>query len=171
MNYHWKKAPNGQYVDGHEREDVKHYCQTIFLPKITELEPNLHTWQDGVEEMVSKQSPRRKTVIWWHDKSVFYTNDRQEVYWVHENDTANLKSKGEGLSIMVSDFVSADYGWLRAPDGTSAQVILKPGKGRDGYFTNTRFLKQVNNTIAILKQFFPDEDHIFVFDNATTHLK
>ena len=47
---------------------------------------------------------------------------------IRKNDY-NLLQTGEGLSVIVSDFVSADHRWLRAPDGTNVQVILKLGKG------------------------------------------
>ena len=171
MNYHWKKTPSGQYIDGHEHNDIKDYRQSVFLPKIEEIRPKLRTWHDGIEEAASKESSRQKTVLWFHDESIFYANDHREVRWVHKDETAKPKPKGEGISIMVSDFISADYGWLSAPDEMNVQVILKPGKGREGYFTNTQFLKQVCNAMSILKQHFPNEDHIFIFDNATTHLK
>ncbi|KAI0045259.1 hypothetical protein FA95DRAFT_1495657 [Auriscalpium vulgare] len=32
MDYRWTKTPTGQYVDGHEREDVVEYRQETFLP-------------------------------------------------------------------------------------------------------------------------------------------
>ncbi|KAI0316465.1 hypothetical protein OF83DRAFT_1060295, partial [Amylostereum chailletii] len=32
MGYRWMKTPKGQYVDGHEREDVVAYRQHVFLP-------------------------------------------------------------------------------------------------------------------------------------------
>ena len=36
--------------------------------------------------------------------------------------------KGDGASLMVADFVSADYRWLRSPDGKeSARVLFKAG--------------------------------------------
>jgi len=41
MDYRWTKMPSGQYVDGHEREEVVMYRQTKFLPTIAELEWNL----------------------------------------------------------------------------------------------------------------------------------
>jgi len=40
-----------------------------------------------------------------------------------------------------------------------------------GYFTNDDILKQAGTVMDILENHFPDEDHILVFDNATTHLK
>jgi len=73
---------------------------------------------------------------------------------------------------MVADMVSPDYGWLRSPDGKQeACVLFKAGKGCEGYFTNQDILDQASNAMDILEEHFPDEDHIMVFDNATTHLK
>ena len=83
-----------------------------------------------------------------------------------------LYAKGEGPSLMVADMVSPDYGWLRSPDGKQeACVLFKAGKGCEGYFTNQDILDQASNAMDILEEHFPDEDHIMVFDNATTHLK
>jgi hypothetical protein len=82
------------------------------------------------------------------------------------------RAKGEGASLMVADFVSADYGWLRSPDGKeAARVLFKAGKNREGYFTNENILEQTNKAMDILRVYYPNDDHIFVFDNATTHLK
>lgn len=73
---------------------------------------------------------------------------------------------------MVADFVSADYGWLRSPNGEkSARVLLRPGARRDGYFTNDDVVAQAAVAADILEEYFPNDDHIFVYDNATTHLK
>ena len=110
MNYHCKKTPSGQYIDGYERNDVNDYQQSVFLPKIEEIGPKLRTWHDGIEEAASKESSGQKTVLWLHDESIFYANDCREVRWVHKDETAKPKPKGEGISIMVSDFISADYG-------------------------------------------------------------
>ena len=71
---------------------------------------------------------------------------------------------------MVADFVSADYGWLRSLDGKdSAQVIFRPGKNREGYFTNEDILAQAEQAMAIVGKHYPSKDHIFIYDNATTH--
>ncbi|KAF9030407.1 hypothetical protein BJ165DRAFT_1535710 [Panaeolus papilionaceus] len=91
-------------------------------------------------------------VIWSHDESVFYTHDQQQTRWVHESEQATPYKKGKGASLMVADFILVDYGWLASLDRKeSAQVILQPEKNQDGHY--------------------PDEDHVLVFDNATTHLK
>jgi hypothetical protein len=73
---------------------------------------------------------------------------------------------------MVADLVSADYGWLRSPDGKEeARVLFKAGKNREGYFTNDDILNQANRAMDILEKYYPDEDHVLVFDNASTHQK
>jgi hypothetical protein len=39
-------------------------------------------------------------------------NDQRKRCWVHKLEMAVPQAKGEGASLMVADFVSADYGWL-----------------------------------------------------------
>jgi hypothetical protein len=70
---------------------------------------------------------------------------------------------------MVANFVSADYGWLHSPDKTQeARMFFKAGKNHEGYFTNEDILNQTMKVMDILTQFYPDEEHVFIFDNATT---
>jgi hypothetical protein len=108
--------------------------------------------------------------MWVHDESVFYAHDRRQTAWYHKDETAKPYAKGEGATLMVADFVSADYRWLRSMDGKdSARVIFRPGKNREGYFTNEDILAQVEHAMAIVGQYYSDEDHIFMYDKATTH--
>jgi hypothetical protein len=73
---------------------------------------------------------------------------------------------------MIGDFVSADYGWLWLHDGLlSAHVELKLGKNCEGYFTNDEVLDQMTSAMDIVEFLFPDDQHVFIFDNATTHAK
>ncbi len=52
-------------------------------------------------------------------------------------------SEGEGHSLMIADYVSADFGFLTSPDGKrSARRVMKPGKNRDGYFTTDGIVVQ-----------------------------
>lgn len=81
-------------------------------------------------------------------------------------------AKGEGVSLMIADFVSADYGWLASPDGKQrTRVMFKPGKSRDGYFNNSNILNHAHSAMDVIESHFPNEDHVLLFDNATTHLK
>src|SRR5882762_520681 len=59
----------------------------------------------------------RWIVIWVHDESTFYAHDRHKLRWVHSSESAKPYAKGEGASLMVADFVSPDYGWLRGKTG------------------------------------------------------
>ncbi|KZT20128.1 hypothetical protein NEOLEDRAFT_1076194 [Neolentinus lepideus HHB14362 ss-1] len=175
MGYRWKKEPKGQYKDGHERQDVVDYRQNVFLPRWLKLEARTRIWNtDGSEadESATRETRRaRWIVIWHHDESIFYANDRRHLRWVNNDESAKPYVKGEGASVMFADFVSPDYGWLRSEDGMEeARVTWKPGKNRDGYFTTADVLEQATKAMDILNKHYPDEEHIFVYDNATTHL-
>lgn len=92
--------------------------------------------------------------------------------WVHKGENLVPWTKGEGTLLMVADFVSADYGWLTLPDSSErAQVLFKAGKACEGYFTSDDIIEHSATAMDILKKGYPDEEHMLVFDNATTHLK
>lgn len=77
MGYRWKKYHKGQYVDGHEQQDVVDYWQNIFLPAIEQYEHRMRTWMDDH----GWDLPRgidRAVVIWVHDESIFYAHDRRQ---------------------------------------------------------------------------------------------
>ena len=175
MDYRWTKNPQGQFVDGHEREDVVEYRQLVFLPFWKNMEPSMRSWTKNIEDARPVTGPGMSAphiIVWHHDESTFYANDRRKIRWVHSGETAVPYAKGEGASLMVADFVSADYGWLRSPDGTrEARVLFKAGKARQGYFTNEDILSQAKNAMDILEEHYPDDKHVLLFDNATTHQK
>src|SRR5260221_4472556 len=174
MGYNWGNTPKGQYVDGHEREDIVAYQQNVFLPKLTAIEAKMRIWTEGGIDNTNAATTSniRHTVVWYHDESVFYANDRRTNRWVGRDETAVPQPRGEGASLMVADFVSADYGWLRSPNGQEdAWVLLKIGKSQEGYFTNDDVLKQTHRAMDILQAYYSDEDHVFIFDNAATHIK
>jgi hypothetical protein len=171
MDYRWVQDHRGQYVNGHEREDVVNYRQNVFLKRWASEEGKMCSWGEDNEELCDI-SIERPLCVWFHDESTFYANDRRKSKWVHQSTSATPYTKGEGASLMVADFVSADHGWLRSPDGKeSARVLFKAGKSRDGYFSNEDILTQFQKAMAIVQKYWPNEDHLFIFDNATTHLK
>ena len=170
LRYRWTKKPSGQYVDGHERPDVVAYRQNVFLPAWKALEPLMRSWEETPEGMVEIPVNGRAVVVSVHDESTYYANDRRTVRWVHEDETAKPRAKGKGASMMVADFVSADYGWLRSPDGKeTARVLFRARKNRDGYFESDDIIAQAMNAIKILKKHYPHDNHVLVYDNATTH--
>jgi hypothetical protein len=50
-------------------------------------------------------------------------------------------------------------------------ILFKVRKSCDGYFSNEEIIAQFENAASIMQKHWPDEDHMFIFDNATTHLK
>jgi hypothetical protein len=112
------------------------------------------------------------TIAWFHDESVFYAHDQWHKIWHHKDAPAKLYAKGEGILMMLADFMSMDFGWLQSPDGTrTAWRILKPGKNQEGYFTNEDIQAQVKEAMDILTEFYPEYDHVLIYDDAPTHLK
>ncbi|KAF8055691.1 hypothetical protein FPV67DRAFT_1679827 [Lyophyllum atratum] len=81
-------------------------------------------------------------VSWFHDESIFYAHD-----------------------------LSAEFGWLRSLDERSARRVMRPGKNKDGYFTSDDILKQVDEAMDITEQGYPGMEHVFIYDNAPSHLK
>ncbi|KAJ2923570.1 hypothetical protein H1R20_g13522, partial [Candolleomyces eurysporus] len=137
---------------------------------MAEVQPQMQIYdKDG--ELEFSPSNGCPVVVWFHDESIFYAHDRRGKRWFHKDAPAKPYAKGEGISLMVADFVSADYGWLAAPDGRSARIILRPGKNRDGYMSNDDILEQATLAMKLVHELYPNENHLFVYDNATTHLK
>ena len=163
MGYNWQKEKKGQYSNGHECEDAIDYCQRVFLPTMAEYTKTMQKWDDQGQEEVPMSPPEKHTVVWFHDESIFYAHNCCKVHWVHNSESAKPYAKGDGASLMIADFICADYGWLQG-DGCDACVMLKPGKNCDGYFSNDEVLQQATQAIDILWQ--PNDKHVFVFDNA-----
>ncbi|KAJ8584318.1 hypothetical protein M405DRAFT_866319 [Rhizopogon salebrosus TDB-379] len=137
LGYRWLRDHRGQYVDGHERIDVIQYRQEVFIPAIMAIEPRLKKWlKDGITSESSLPPGERHVEAWFQDEVTFYANDRRHSGWKQLDASADPRPKGEGVSMMVSDFISASHGWCRSPDGKeSARVVFKAGKARDGYYT------------------------------------
>ncbi len=102
-----------------------------------------------------------------HDELTFYANDCHRVKYHHISEKACLELKGEGQSIMVSDFQTVKWGrlvdgeelspclqslctfWLLCISDT--HIIFKAGTNCDGWFTSEDLLAQVDHTIDIFE--------------------
>lgn len=172
LGFRFTHAKKGQYSDGHEREDIVHERTTVFIPKWKALETEMRNWKrDNILQMENSLPASGKwVVVWFHGETIFYANNRRRLTWYHKDADAKPYAKGDGASLMIAHVISANYGFLE--DGTrTARRLLKPGKNRDGYFTNNNILEQFREMVSIAKSKYPDDHHIFVYDNATTHLK
>jgi hypothetical protein len=171
LGYRWSAPKKGQYADGHEREDVVYYREQVFLPHWRKIEPHMASWSKDNEE-TGPRMPGPEVITWFHDETIFYAHDRRKKGWYHKDAPAKPYAKGEGSSLMIADFVSAKFGWLRSPDGKrSARRVMKPGKNKDGYFSSEDICNQADKAMEIVRQYYPQYEHVFIYDNASTHLK
>ena len=110
MDYQWTINSKGQYVNGHECEDVVNYWNNVFLPSMVKLKKK--TQEFGSRDMPnSLPSGIQHVVVWYHDESTFYANDRRQTCWVHKSETAKPYAKGRGILIMITFSSTWLWGW------------------------------------------------------------
>lgn len=193
LDWRYQKTRNGMYIDGHEREDVVAY-RRAFVERWKTYDMRFHKWDnDGCELPrpngfpLPDNGPFRLVLI-THDESTFYQNDRRKIVWAESTSRPMPQPKGDGQSIMVSDFLTSEWGRLRDGDECvphclspiflltfvfrEARVIFKAGKNRDGYFSAEDLLAQVDSAIDIFEGLSKGNFRaLFLFDNAPSHQK
>lgn len=117
LEWRFGKKSNGMYFDGHEREDVVAYRQA-FVNRWAEYETRFQFWDDNGNPVSSPSqcSHSFPLVLVTHDESTFFQNDERKTCWGHQSSQPAPKPKGEGQSLMVSDFLTAEWGCLRNGD-------------------------------------------------------
>jgi hypothetical protein len=194
LGWRYGKMQNGMYIDGHEREDVVEYRRE-FVVRWKENERRFHQWDNDGNELprpngfpVPGAISRFRLIPVTHDESVFYQNDERTTAWVSKSDKPKPKPKGDGQSIMVSDFLTPDWGRLRDGDEwvfflfsqfdhlsllhRDARVLFKAGKNRDGWFGSDDLITQVDRAIDIFEGLTKGHAQgLFLFDNAPSHQK
>lgn len=189
MGFEFKEHRKGVYIDGHERDDVVMYRE-YFLNEMEQL-MRLCPSFDGVD-MLNRIDPdlppgERLHIIVTHDESIFHANDGQKHYWAPK-DEQQLRPKGMGASIMVSEFLCETIGRLRLNEEEKEQnqrlldndpaklkfdeacVIIEPGKNKDGWWTAAHVAEQLEKrAIPIFERTHPECKAIFLFDNSTNH--
>ena len=143
--YSFSLAKKGMYTDGHERADVVHHRDKVYLPRLAKLQERAYIYENDGTLRMSQEIVGRRVVIWYHDESIFYAHDRHRKAWYHKDADAEPYRKGEGASFMVADYFSADFGWLRGANGETACRTMRPGKNKDGYFAAEDIEKQELN--------------------------
>jgi len=124
---------------------VTEYYQNVFLPSWAKFKDHIRVWTDynnNIDLRVDKDANLRQdiknTVVWFHDKSIFYAHDHHSQCWVHAIEGPKPQPKGKGVSLMVAHFISADYSYLQSPDGTeAAHILFKASKGQSPLFTSS----------------------------------
>lgn len=118
LSWRFTRKRAGMYIDGHECKDVVEY-RNQFLERWKEYEKrfvtydndgNILKWPTGFPV---PQVGRFRLILVTHDESTFHANDRRKTKWVHASEKAVAERKGEGDSIMVSDFLTIEWGRLQ----------------------------------------------------------
>lgn len=107
------------YADGHKCKDVVEYRKG-FVEGFELHERRFHTWDDKGNELPGFLVPGAighfHLILVTHDESTFYQNDQRQIYWACSGKNIVPKPKGEGLTLMVSDFLTAEWGALQDDD-------------------------------------------------------
>ena len=116
LGWRYGKLKNGMYLDGHERSDVVEYRQS-FVERWMGFERRFHRWNhDGTElpRPIGFPVPgaigRFRLVLITHDESTFFQNNERNTGWTHASSKSKPKAKGNGQTLMVSDFLTPDWG-------------------------------------------------------------
>ncbi|PKY34514.1 hypothetical protein RhiirB3_454306 [Rhizophagus irregularis] len=169
----------GIYFDGHEREDVVEYRKE-FLDKMLSYEKFMPTFEgENMEQKNLVLLPNKKLhILITHNEYLFYANDDRPVVWAPIGEPP-LRKKGQGKSIMVSDFLLETDGRLKLNEDeillypeipVEARKFLRPGKNEEGWWTAEHLLDQViNYAIPIFEAKYPNAIGVFTFDNSTNH--
>jgi hypothetical protein len=89
---------------------VVFYWDQVFLPQWQNIEDLMFNWdEDNLPELGPRPAGCR-VIAWFHDESIFYAHDQRHKVWIHKDAPAKPYTKGEGVSMMVADYVSADFG-------------------------------------------------------------
>ena len=183
----------GVFIDGHERSDVVE-SRVKFLRTMTEcgfLRPDNAPTEEAAQALpgdvphMSKEEGEKR-IVWFHDESAYNTSEDTPILW-GEKGNLPIKPKGRGSSIMVSEFIEEQDGYLALSDqqyefevahnerqdiGKSALKILKIGEQQEGYWNSERFMKQVAEAVKIAEVKYPPSQgyhHIWCFDHSCGH--
>ena len=182
----------GIYIDGHERPDVVQH-RWCFLRQL--VAGGFLTKEDAPSDEAKEAFPTdieqppaercKKNIFIFHDESTFNANDDEGLQW----DTVEsqiIRPKSHGSGIMVSDFITEKDGYLclteaehdaaklKDPDiPMGARTLLEYSESRDGYWTSSKFIKQMKGAVKIAEAKYPKENGFrlfWVFDQSGCHM-
>ncbi|KAI0270914.1 hypothetical protein BGY98DRAFT_923292, partial [Russula aff. rugulosa BPL654] len=177
LGWTYGKLKNGMYLDGHKRDDMVEYWK-VFVEHWMGYECRFHQWDNNGTELprpngfpVPGAIGRFRLILVTHDESTFFQNDECNIGWSHATSKSKPKAKGNGQLLMVSDFLTLNWGRLHDGD-EEARIIFKAGRNRDGYFDTNDLLQQVDKAIDIFEGLTKGwAQGLFLFDNAPSHQK
>lgn len=132
LDWQYGQPQKGMYIDGHEREDVVIYRQA-FVKRWEEYQKRFHLYDnDGKPLPHPKGFPifhpdggfegRFRLILVTHDESTFFQKDLNKSHWAHKGNKPTPQSIGDGQSLLVSDFLTSDWGCLCDSEGEKYEV-------------------------------------------------
>ena len=121
LSWRYQQKKKGMYIDGHEREDVVEYRKG-FIERWKEYEKRFVIYDNNGNVLSTPtgfpvpQGVQFRLILVTHDESTFYENDRRKTLWINNNTKAIAEKKGEGQSIMASEFLTSEWGRLKNGD-------------------------------------------------------
>ena len=113
MKWRYTKMKNGMYIDGHERDNIVTY-RDMFVHRWAEYEMRFLLWDENGKPLPSPSlSDSRRLILITHDESTFFQNDERKTCWSHQDSRPAPKPKGDGQLLMISDFLTTEWGRLR----------------------------------------------------------
>jgi len=175
LGFYKSEVKKGVYVDGHEREDVVAYRQTVFLPLMAKLDSYTRQYtenDDGTWKVVEPLLPVgvKRHVMYFHDESCFHGHDYKKIIWLDSvTQQQKMPGKSKGKLIHISDFIGPE-GRIRMPDlGLDARKIIFPGAGGDPWWDTKQLLVQISTTLDIFEEKHIDCVAVLVFDQSSAH--
>lgn len=111
LSWRYQQKKKGMYIDGHEREDVVEYRKG-FVERWREYERRFVIYGNDGKILLTPtgfpvpQGVHFRLILVTHDESTFYENDRRKLQWVNDKAKPVAEKKGEGQSIMISEFLT-----------------------------------------------------------------
>jgi transposase len=165
LGFEYSSVKTG-YNDGHERPQVKEYRE-IYLASILNYQNQGYLFDDksqliDIYQDISfksriahggflKEGVDQPVIIVYHDESIYNVNDDQRSFW-QDGETPSMKSKGKGLGIMVSDFLTEE-GFLDENEEMGLRVCLEYNK--DGHWTHQGMKEQLTLAIKVFEKRYP----------------
>jgi hypothetical protein len=186
MRRHNRKK--GVYYDGHDREDVQDYLHKVYIPALDALEARRVQYiGDLMDVQIAPEDKAQSRVhVAYQDESIFYSLDAEKYYYALDGDQ-ELRQKGMGRSLHVSDFILEDCGFLDLekvlsseridrlrndgswPVNPKSRVIIRPGKNADGWWDHEQLLVQIDHFLNLFEIAYPGDIACLVFDCSANH--
>ncbi|OAD80600.1 hypothetical protein PHYBLDRAFT_161239 [Phycomyces blakesleeanus NRRL 1555(-)] len=168
--YVHRKNNQDVYYDGHERQDVVQYCHAwaTRMMGYKQCMSDFTGEDEEIEVTPLLLENQKKLVMVTHDESTFYAHDGKVDMWLEEGES-HIRKKGQGRSLMVSEFQCACHGTMRVK-GWVSRRIFNVGAAYDGYWTSEDMLDQLKNyAIPLFESLHEGCTGVFIFDQSSNH--